>query len=189
MKDDLRKQIKESRRTLDEASREVFATEILKRLQNFLPLLEFRTYLLYAPIRGEGEISTWPLFQFLSAHKKRIFYPRTQAEGLSFHEIVKADELSSSTRIPSPGADAPLWTPGEKDVVIVPGLVFDRCGHRLGFGKGYYDRFLNRYPRLLRIGWAYPFQVTTASLPIEPHDQRMDWVLTPEGIWGSRRLI
>jgi 5-formyltetrahydrofolate cyclo-ligase len=59
------------------------------------------------------------------------------------------------------------------DVAIIPGAVFDRCGHRLGYGGGYYDRFLAASPRAVRIGLAFSLQVTEA-IPVQSHD--IPWI-------------
>ena len=75
-----------------------------------------------------------------------------------------------------PAADLPTVDPGEIDVVLVPGVAFDRRGGRLGFGGGYYDRFLPTTPAL-RIGIAFD-QCLAELLPCSQHDQRMDWVAT-----------
>ena len=75
-----------------------------------------------------------------------------------------------------PAADLPTVDPAEIDVVLVPGVAFDRRGGRLGFGGGYYDRFLPTTPAL-RIGIAFD-QCLAEQLPCGQHDQRMDWVAT-----------
>lgn len=68
--------------------------------------------------------------------------------------------------------------PERMDLVIVPGLAFDRNGHRLGRGGGYFDRFLEKVPaQVPRIGLAFRFQVV-ARLPRESHDQPVDRVIT-----------
>lgn len=64
------------------------------------------------------------------------------------------------------------------DLVVVPGVAFDAAGHRLGRGRGYYDRFLARLPqRPYLLGICFPFQFVPA-VPAEPHDVLMDEVLT-----------
>ncbi len=66
------------------------------------------------------------------------------------------------------------------DAVLVPGVVFSKAGHRIGFGKGYYDRFLSsmaNHP--YKIGLCYDWQLTE-TLPHEPHDVSMDLILTDE---------
>jgi 5-formyltetrahydrofolate cyclo-ligase len=69
------------------------------------------------------------------------------------------------------------------DVLIIPLLAFDHTGARLGYGGGYYDRTLEEWRRLaavLAVGVGYAFQLV-ASLPAEPHDERLDWLVTPAG--------
>lgn len=63
------------------------------------------------------------------------------------------------------------------DLIIVPGVAFDRNGNRLGRGKGYYDRLLPRIPSAYKIGICFPFQVVE-EVPAEPFDIRMDEIIT-----------
>lgn len=65
---------------------------------------------------------------------------------------------------------------GFSDVVIVPGICFGLCMHRLGYGKGYYDRFLSRSPAF-RVGLCFDFQIVE-KLPSHENDQRMDMIIT-----------
>lgn len=67
------------------------------------------------------------------------------------------------------------------EVAIIPGAVFDRCGHRLGYGGGYYDRFLAASPRAVRIGLAFSSQITD-HIPVQPHDIPMDILITEQEI-------
>jgi 5-formyltetrahydrofolate cyclo-ligase len=65
----------------------------------------------------------------------------------------------------------------EIDTVIVPAVAFDRRGHRLGYGGGYYDRFLPRVPRAMRVGAAFAHQIV-AEIPADPHDVTVDRIAT-----------
>lgn len=82
-------------------------------------------------------------------------------------------------RLAAPEFDAlPAVDFSELDLILVPGLAFTRDGRRLGRGKGYYDRLLaNCLPRTRRIGVCFETQIV-AMLPEEPHDQRVDRVVT-----------
>ncbi|CAB9499952.1 Probable 5-formyltetrahydrofolate cyclo-ligase [Seminavis robusta] len=89
--------------------------------------------------------------------------------------------------IPEPPADMPIVTakPGDIDLLVVPGLAFDRNGDRLGQGKGYYDRFIERMcqgdqkgPYLVAVG--LQAQVVDESIPVAQYDRRMDMVLLPD---------
>lgn len=79
-----------------------------------------------------------------------------------------------------PAADLPQVDPTTLDAVLVPGVSFDRRGGRLGFGGGYYDRFLPT-TSALRVGIAFD-QCLADDLPCGEHDQRMDWVATPTAL-------
>lgn len=66
---------------------------------------------------------------------------------------------------------------GSLDLIVVPGMAFDKAGHRLGRGRGYYDRFLIKYPDVKTIGICFDFQFLE-SIPTEPHDRVVDEVIT-----------
>lgn len=66
---------------------------------------------------------------------------------------------------------------GPLDLIVVPGMAFDRKGHRLGRGKGYYDRFLIKYPEVKTIGICFSFQLLD-EVPAEPHDQVIDEIIS-----------
>lgn len=66
---------------------------------------------------------------------------------------------------------------GPLDLIVVPGMAFDKTGHRLGRGKGFYDRFLIKYPEVKTIGICFDFQLLD-SIPTEPHDRVVDEVVT-----------
>lgn len=79
------------------------------------------------------------------------------------------------------------FAPQGIDIAIVPGSVFDPGGGRLGYGGGYYDRFLEKEAAgALRIGAAYEMQLVE-NVPLERHDQLMDMVVTEENIYDCRR--
>jgi len=93
--------------------------------------------------------------------------------------------------IPEPKSDIVqnrTLNPSLIDVVVVPGSVFDRGGGRLGYGGGYYDRFLTESaPGALRIGLAYELQMIR-EVPTEPHDQFMDYIVTEKTIYNCRGI-
>ncbi len=70
------------------------------------------------------------------------------------------------------------------DIIIVPMLAFDRKGHRLGYGGGYYDATLTalqEQKEVLAVGVAYAQQAVLFNLPVEAHDVKLDWLITPQG--------
>ncbi len=78
--------------------------------------------------------------------------------------------------------------PAELDLVLVPGSAFDRRGGRLGYGGGYYDRFLvAAAPQAIRIGLAFALQVTAHPLPLQPHDQLLHYLVTEDEFLDFRQ--
>jgi len=83
-----------------------------------------------------------------------------------------------------------LLAPGQIETVIVPGSVFDLRGGRLGYGGGFYDRFLAvEAPQALRIGLAFALQVVSDELPLAEHDQRLDYLVTEQESFQFSRVV
>ena len=72
------------------------------------------------------------------------------------------------------------------DMVLVPGVIFDKNGYRLGYGLGYYDRFLNKLPKAVKVGLCFDFQVMD-KVPREEHDIPVDYIVTDKEIIECRR--
>lgn len=113
---------------------------------------------------------------------KRVVFPRVAAGNvLSLHQIAGWEGLSPGAYgIPEPSATAPLVTPMDIDIAVVPGLAFTRRGARLGQGGGYYDRLL---PQLGGISWGVAFSPQVVDgLPTETHDRPVDRVVWSGGL-------
>ena len=95
------------------------------------------------------------------------------------------DDLKASPlgiREPDPSV-SPEVSVQEPDFILLPGVVFDRCGNRIGFGRGCYDRFLEQRTRpVTLIGAAYDFQVVSGILPADPGDIPADYIVTESGL-------
>ena len=118
-------------------------------------------------------LDPWP-------QKKRVALPRISDADLTFHWVACREELRPGRfGISEPPAEASEAGNGF-DLILVPGLAFDLRGGRLGRGKGYYDRFLPTASGL-RVGVCFEDQIVEA-IPGEPHDVRMDFVVTPSAI-------
>ncbi len=146
----------------------------------------------YAGFRSE--VQTGDFIDQCLAAGKTVSVPVTLVESSSLLAVritdPKAQLRPGYCGIPEPPpslAERNRVDPATIDVVIVPGSVFDSRGGRLGYGGGYYDRFLSgQAPGALRIALAYDLQVVD-RVPMEPHDQRMDRVVTEKTIYRCRR--
>jgi len=113
----------------------------------------------------------------------RVAITRTPGDGpLSVHEYRPNGLERHPLGFDQPSADSRHVPLDEIDVVLVPGLVFDRRGNRLGRGKGYYDELLKRLPEgVIRIGITVD-ELLVEDVPTEPHDWRVTWVATESGV-------
>ena len=135
---------------------------------------------LFAPIRREPDLlSNANLF---AVHGFRIVLPRVEGDTLVFSEVLPDTAFTRGSfgiREPSPEA---LRIPREDiRIMCLPGLAFDRKGGRIGYGKGYYDRYLSGAKREdlpLLIGTCYDFQLLD-RVPQSPSDRRADYLVTP----------
>jgi 5-formyltetrahydrofolate cyclo-ligase len=133
------------------------------------------------PMRSE--IDPRPLMSRLNHVAAGLALPLIEASRLRFRlwrlgEGLRPGQFGTSE--PHPGA-----TPAEPTALIVPLAAFDRAGGRIGYGRGYYDGYIAamraRGP-LVAIGLAFAAQ-EVPSVPLEPHDQRLDWIVTERGVW------
>lgn len=129
----------------------------------------------YAALLGEPDLR--PLDWI---GEKTVLLPRVDGEDLVFHAVTDATLLKSGAfgvHEPDPG-QCPIANPATADIVFVPGLAFTADGHRLGRGRGYYDRLLATLPEtVLRVGVCFHCQLVD-SIPQEPHDETVDLVLS-----------
>ncbi len=137
-----------------------------------------------AYVAARDEADPRLILQKLAACHCTIAFPRVAAKDgpLVFHRLNRGDAMAPGAfAIPEPPGDRPLAYP---KILLVPLLAFDRAGHRLGYGGGYYDRtldFLRANAAVRAIGVAYAGQEVDA-LPREAHDQPLDAVITEAGV-------
>ena len=138
-----------------------------------------------------SELATAPGIEAALAEGKRVAVPWCDGDDLGLWRVESRSELVPGTwGIPEPpaarrGDPERRTAPEELELVVVPGLAFDRRGRRLGHGKGYYDRLLARTPAA-RVGLCYATQVFP-EVPAGPRDAVMDWLVTEEGAFRVPR--
>jgi 5-formyltetrahydrofolate cyclo-ligase len=160
-----------------------------RALENLLARTEFAAAVsiaAYVPVRGET--GTEKLLLSVLRERKRLLLPVVRGDRMIFREIGSLETLCpGSFGIPEPPESCPEREAGNADLVIVPGVAFDRLGRRVGYGKGYYDRFLHGLEGNGRfIGFCYDFQLLD-EIAGEPHDVLMDWVITDRRVIGPLR--
>jgi len=181
-KEELRKRLAALRRTLLPATRAAYASAMTAHLVTQPSFLAARVVLAYSALKFE--IDPRAAVEQAWALGKTVALPRTLADTreLVLHRYAEGDTLcESGFVIQEPLASAPVVSPDEVDVVLIPGLGFDTRGQRLGFGQGYYDRLLPRLTRAIRIGLAYEVSLL-AQVPNAAHDIPVDFVITEKRV-------
>lgn len=136
-----------------------------------------RCVAIYAPL--PHEINLLPLLQEYPQHRY-VFPLCLPGRQLQFRHVLspEGDLIPGAMNIPEPAAHTTIVPPEEIDILIVPGVAFTRSGARLGYGGGYYDRFIPRCTRARVLALAFEEQLVT-ELPAEPHDLYIPELITP----------
>ncbi len=176
-----------SRRDALDASVAAIDDDALCRAVASLPeFVSASTLLLYAPIGREIDVR--PLFFAAQTLGIAVAFPRTEPSDhtMTFHTVSSLDELSPGAyRIPEPVYDRPADL--QNAVCILPGLAFDREGYRLGYGGGYYDRFLSSNPGVTAIAPVRDGFLSRAPLPRDGFDRRADIIVTSKEVLRTNR--
>lgn len=147
--------------------------------------------LLYADYRHE--VMTRELFEHALLHKKRVYFPKCSATDntMEFYQVVSVKQLISGYKgILEPIVDENYrfqYHKEEDSLVIVPGVAFDMQGYRVGYGKGFYDRYLQDKRQLTCMALAFCNQIVE-EIPHDDHDIKMDKVITEEIIYSFLRV-
>lgn len=186
-KAELRRVILQQRKNLTEEMRTAWDEAVLCRLKS-LPSSVFpgKDGCVYGYVSVRGETGTEKILSWCLKEGIRVALPRVTGRDMAFYFVKGREQLvPGSFQIPEPAADCEAaHVPGA--LVLVPGVAFSRNGGRLGYGAGYYDRFLTREPGHETIGLCYEFQLTEGGWE-EPHDVKIDRIITPERLLEDYR--
>ncbi len=174
MRKSLRQIMLEARNQLTAAEVQEMSGSIISKLSAFKQIAQAQNIMCFLSIKNE--VKLYPFIEQAREQGQRILVPRVESDG------IKAVEYQlERTRRGSFGIIEPEGEPVDEkliDAVLVPGLVFDYNGYRLGYGAGYYDRFLPLLrPDAFLCGVCYDWQVVETILPQEK-DVPVDWIVT-----------
>ena len=179
-KQDIRKEFLTVRNSLSKEKQILSNKRIRDRLCSLPQYLTAENILIYA--NYQSEVSTRDIILDSFSRNKKVYCPKVLAPGeMEFYRITSLDEIRNGYKnIPEPFF---LTFPyaGEnlsKTLVVMPLVAFDDTGNRLGYGGGFYDRYLEKYPRIQKIALAFECQKYTGNLPVQATDIRPDMILT-----------
>lgn len=169
----IRRRIRNKKNILSDMEKSQSSVSVFEKIEALPEFINAKSVLLYWSLPDE-----LPTHNFIVkwSTKKQMLLPMVKGDKMLIKPFTTADELRKS--------DMGIWEPEAQkeyqrqiDLVIAPGIAFDKNKNRLGRGKGYYDRYFNN-KNVTKVGVCYDFQLLE-TIPTEPFDAKMDIVITP----------
>lgn len=138
--------------------------------------------LMYYPLNNEADIRY--AAQIAWEEGKKVAFPVTEGDVMMF---CKAESFVGFTEGPFGIMEPPRDNPADwiSPLVLVPGLVFTKDGGRIGYGKGFYDRYLASHPDCITAGICYEFQLCS-HVPMDEHDRYQKYIVTDKCIYERK---
>lgn len=170
------------RKKIAALKKELSEAEICERSENILKKLYATDVFknaerVYTYVNYNQEINTKSLIEHCLLLGMEVLVPRVDGESMEFYRIGSLDELSPGAYgIPEP-VKAKLPDSICKGLMIMPGMAFDSHKHRIGYGGGFYDKYLIKHPSFFKVALCYDFQILD-SIPAEEYDIPADMVIS-----------
>jgi 5-formyltetrahydrofolate cyclo-ligase len=182
----LREEMRRRRQDIPAEERERLASRIEDALFALPEVAAAGTILLFYSFGTE--VATAGMAERVLKEGKRLLLPYLENQVMGAAEVRPGDQLMPTGYGPKEPVRRIAVNPEDVDVVVAPGLAYDRRGHRLGYGAGYYDLYLSRLnSRAARIGVAYSVQVVD-RVPVGPKDAAVDLLVTDRGSFDCRAV-
>ena len=183
--DDIRREVRKIRRALSRTRVIEMSLRICGSVMTLPEYVRAEKVMCYASL--PEEVETGSLLRAIRGSGRELFLPRTHRDGRMDAVRVTDDTAFETDRmgimVPASGAELP---PGKLDLVLVPGIAFDRTGNRIGFGRGYYDRFLAKCV-CPAVGLAFEAQLVDGIRP-QVHDVPMHRIVTEKTVYICREI-
>lgn len=175
----LRKLVLEKRDAVDINTRKKWDEEVFKRIINNESYIN--SNIIFTFVSFGSEVNTHQIISLALNDNKIIYVPKIKSKekGIEIFRINSLSDLKTGyLGILEPSQNCSAADSSDIDLILMPGVAFDRQGGRLGYGAGFYDRFLTKMSkRVEKIALAYQFQVVD-SVPMENSDVRIDGIIT-----------
>lgn len=176
-KQSIRRRVKAQKSLLDEVEKISAADAVFALLEQTAAFMMADHILVYHSL--PDELSTRRFIDKWS-DRKSFYLPRVNGVDLDILPYDRTRLSLGAFHIEEPQGDD-LCDMADIEMIVVPGVAYDRHGNRVGRGKGYYDRLLSR-TKALKIGVAYDFQIVD-DIEADPHDVKVDMIITDKGIY------
>ncbi|MCA9646685.1 MAG: 5-formyltetrahydrofolate cyclo-ligase [Polyangiaceae bacterium] len=177
----LRDRIRKNRAALPEAAAQARSARIIERLVALPSYVAATGVGLFWPLAGKREVDLRELDRMAREAGKRVYYPFLRGQTTGFGLVDDPSQLvESDWGFRQPADAVPAAANGEIEWIAVPALLLASDGHRLGYGRGFYDATLPDYcPPGVAVGVGFEFQLVP-EVPSQPHDVRVDWIVSDE---------
>ena len=181
IKNQLRLKYKDLRKGMQDSLKQQYDQQIFNNLLKFQDFQQADTVLTY--MSTKMEIDTHQIIEYSLNNKKKIALPKCMNNNMNFYYYDKTTLLRKSKNgILEPyGTENDIVDLSENIICIVPGLTFDLNGYRLGYGGGYYDRFLCENNILITVGLCYQNNLTD-KLIINQYDMPVNYIITENSL-------
>ncbi|MBI2542481.1 5-formyltetrahydrofolate cyclo-ligase [Candidatus Woesearchaeota archaeon] len=178
MKIPLKESMLEKRGSLDKNQILEKSEQIKKRLLGLEQYKNSKTIMFF--VSFSSEVYTHSMIGD-ALKNKTVVVPKVMHHGIEPSVIIDFDSLIQGKFGILEPIEAMSIAYKNIGLVLVPGIVFDKTGHRIGYGFGYYDRFLAKVPKAIKIGLAFDFQLVD-KIARETHDVPVDFIVTEERV-------
>ncbi|MBA01168.1 MAG: 5-formyltetrahydrofolate cyclo-ligase [Chloroflexi bacterium] len=182
----LRKKALRVRNAISKIDQKKYSEKILKLLLS-MPVLQSSSSI-HTYVSKDSEVMTHQLIYTLLERNINVICPRIQKHNELGHSTISSfnDFKKNKLGILEPKEELPSFSINDLDVIIVPGLAFTRTGNRIGYGGGFYDRFLIK-TNAISIGLAFDKQVIN-KLPHNKDDSILDYIVTEKEIIKTEKI-
>lgn len=178
-KKQIRQEYKEIRKNLTEEQMQIWSEKICYHLVQWELFLHSKTIYFYYPLGNE--VNLLPLAARALKMGKTIAFPKTEGEEIAFYRVRNMEEFKEGAFHVMEPLSTELLT-CENPLILTPGVVFDNKKNRMGYGKGYYDRYISRFREAIPVGIGYEIQIAQ-DVPADSMDIPMKYIITEKRVW------
>ncbi len=184
-KNKIRKDFITARKNISIGVKQRLDKKITETVLHFIKSKELKNILVYHSLTNE--VNTLDIINSLLERGNKVALPislkHTKEIDCKYITALDKDVVPGAYGIFEPDKTLDSVPESDLSAVIVPGVAFDKYGNRLGYGAGYYDKFLTKNKYLLKIAICYAVQIYEGELPFSEHDIKMNYIITENNVF------
>lgn len=187
-KAEARQYFREQRKQLSDEAYQLANQKLYAQVKAFLTPLKPKNVHCFLPILKNKEVNTWPIIEWLHEQGICVLVSTSSLEDNSMQHFQLDQQVTfkeNAWGVPEPQTNGLLAVSEQAiDIILVPLLAFDQQGHRVGYGKGYYDVFLSKcLPEVYKIGLSFFLPIPDIT-DVNHFDIKLTHAITPDKVWN-----